>query len=228
MSERFLLPPDCNRRRRAHRRNHDGARRRADAGFHAGRHASGDQGRASRRRARVRRGDSARQHLSSDAAAVGGARRGARRAACIHALAVSDPHRFRRLSGDVARAAAEDHRGGRHVPLAPRRRDGRADAGARDGGADPARLRYRHAARRMRPASGRASRDRARDEAVAALGRTQQTRFRAARRPAAPLFGIVQGGDDLALARSERARRSSISAFPATRSADSPSASRRA
>ena len=61
-----------------------------------------DQRRASRRRARVRRRYHARQHLSPDAAAGRRTRRRARRLARIHALALSDPHRFRRLSGDVA------------------------------------------------------------------------------------------------------------------------------
>ena len=41
------LPPHRHRRRRAHRRDRDAARRRAHAGVHAGRHAGGDQGRAS-------------------------------------------------------------------------------------------------------------------------------------------------------------------------------------
>ena len=44
----------------------------------------------------------ARQHLSPDAAARRRTRRGARRPAHLHALAAADPHRFRRLSGDVA------------------------------------------------------------------------------------------------------------------------------
>ena len=44
-----LLPPHCRRRRRPRRRNDDGARHRAHAGLHAGRHARCGQGRASRR-----------------------------------------------------------------------------------------------------------------------------------------------------------------------------------
>ena len=67
---------------------------------------------------------------------------------------------------------------GRDLPLAYRRRQGRAVAGALDRGAAAARLRHRDAARRMRAAAGRARRHRARDAAVAALGRAQQARLR--------------------------------------------------
>ena len=64
------------------------------------------------------------------------------------------------------------------LPLAYRRRQGRAVARAFDRGAAAARLRYRHAAGRMRPAAGGARRYRARDAAFAALGRAQQARVR--------------------------------------------------
>ena len=60
--------------------------------------------------ARDRRRHPARQHLSPDAAARRRAHRGARRAAPVHELAAADPHRFRRLPGDVAVAAAQDRR----------------------------------------------------------------------------------------------------------------------
>ncbi len=75
-------------------------------------------------------------------------------------------------------ATAEDQRRRRHLSLPHRRRHGRLDAGARGRSAAAARLRHRHAARRMRAAAGRARRHRARYEAVAALGRALQARVR--------------------------------------------------
>ena len=74
--------------------------------------------------------------------------------------------------------AAQARRERRHVPLAHRRRDGRALARARDRDPEPARLRHRDAARRMPEAAGDARRDRARDAALAALGRALQARVR--------------------------------------------------
>ena len=107
-----------------------------------------DEVRADRRR------DPARQHLSPDAAAGRRAHRGARRPAQIHELAGTDPDRFRRLPGHVAVAAAQDRRAGGHLPLAYRRRDVPAFAGARDRNPAAAWRRHRDAARRM-PASCR-------------------------------------------------------------------------
>ena len=98
----------------------------------------------------ARRRYRARQHLSSDAAPRRGAHRGARRPASLHELAASDPHRFRRLSGHVARQAAQARRERRHLPVAYRRRAPCADAGALDGDPAPARLRHSDAVRRMR------------------------------------------------------------------------------
>ena len=54
--------------------------------------------------------------------------------------------------------APKDRRGRRHLPLAYRRLGASADAGALDRDPAPARLRHRHAARRMRRAAGRAAR----------------------------------------------------------------------
>ena len=113
----------------------------------------------------------------------------------------------------------------RHLSLAYRRRDDRAVAGARDRDAAAARLRHRDAARRMRAAAGGARRDRARDAAVAALGGALQARLRE-RAGRHMLFGIVQGGDVPELRRPARAAWSR-SAFTATPSAGSRSASRR-
>ena len=53
-------------------------------------------------RARDRRRHPAGQHLSSDAAARRRAHRAAGRPAQVHGLGAADPHRFRRLPGDVA------------------------------------------------------------------------------------------------------------------------------
>ena len=119
----FCIQPDRHRRRRAPRRNHDAARPRADAGLHAGRHPGDREGPHAGGGGRDRRRDRARQHLSSDAAAGRRAHRRARRPAQIHELAAADPDRFRRLPGDVAVAAAQARRAGRHLPLASRRRD---------------------------------------------------------------------------------------------------------
>src|SRR5665647_2264729 len=77
----LLLPPSLHRRRRAPGRIRHAAWPRADAGLHAGRHASHGEGAAPARRARDRRRDPARQYLSSDAAAGGRARRRAGRPA---------------------------------------------------------------------------------------------------------------------------------------------------
>ena len=48
--------------------------------------------------------------------------RAPRRPARVHALAAADPHRLGRLPGVQPRRPAQDHRGGRRVPLARRRR----------------------------------------------------------------------------------------------------------
>ena len=50
------------------------------------------------------------------------ARRQARRPAQLHALGQADPDRLRRLPGDEPVQAAQDHRRGRHLPVAHRRR----------------------------------------------------------------------------------------------------------
>ena len=127
--------------------------------------------------------------------------------------------------GDVAVDLAQAERAGRHLPLASRRRHGGAHARTRHRDPGAARRRYFHAARRMPEAAGLARRDRARHAAVAALGGTLKRAFETVRGGRA-LFGIVQGGDDLAL-RAKARRRSPISASTAMPSAALPSASRR-
>ena len=102
MSQPF--PSACmqNRRRRAPRRDRHAARQGADAGLHAGGHARHGEGADPEAVRGNRRRDRARQYLSSDAAARRRAHRRARRPAQIHELAARDPHRLRRLPGDVA------------------------------------------------------------------------------------------------------------------------------
>ena len=132
------------------------------------------------------RRDRARQHVSSDAAPGQRGDARARRTAWIHALAHADPHRLRRLPGLQPREPAQDHRGGRAVPLADRRRAGAPHARGVHGRAARARLRHRDGARRLHALS----RDRATgariDGAVDALGGAQPRallRARAERRP---------------------------------------------
>ena len=137
------------------------ARHRRDAGFHAGGHLRHGQGDDARRARGPGRGDRAGQHLSPHAAA--GQRNPARawRAARLHALAPSHPHRLRRLPGVQPRIAAQDHRGGRAVPLAHRRQRGAADARRFDGHAARAGLGHRDGARRLHALSGHRSNRRA-------------------------------------------------------------------
>ena len=112
MQERVTTSPSrslAHDGRRARRRDHDAARHHPHAGLHAGRHRGHRQGAVPRPGASRRRRHRARQHLSPDAAARRRARRPARRPARLHALGRADPHRLRRLSGDVAVQAAQDH-----------------------------------------------------------------------------------------------------------------------
>ena len=83
----------------------------------------------------------------------------------------ADPHRFRRLPGDVAGEAQAHRRAGRHLPVAYRRRHRRADAGAGHRGAMPARRRHPDGARRMHAVSGHARRGQDLARAFAPLGR---------------------------------------------------------
>ena len=223
---RFQLQAHCNRRRRPAGRGHDRAGVvRTPAFMPVGTQAA-IKGVHLCRRARGRRRHRARQHLSPDAAAGRGADREARRPAHFHELAAPDPHRFRRLPGDVAVAAAQARRERRHVPLAYRRRDGGAHAGARRRGAEPARRRHRDAARRMPEAAGDARGDRARDAAVAALGASAASAPSRARRRA----GAVRhraGRRRCGAAGRERARARRYRLSGLRRSAGSRSASRR-
>ena len=151
---------------------------RADAGLHAGRHAGDGEGPAPddvrATGAEIVLGNT--YHLML--------RPGAERIAALGGLHKfmnwphADPDRFRRLPGDVAVGPAQAERAGRHLPLASRRRDGRADARTRHRDPGAARRRHLHAARRMHQAAGRARRDRARHATVAALGRALQARLR--------------------------------------------------
>ena len=204
----------------------DAAWRGADAGLHAGRHSRRNEGRALARRAGGRHRHRARQYLSSDAAAGGGAHRRARRAAALYRLERPDADRLRRFPGDVAIGPAQGQRDRRDLPLAYRRHQGRAVAGALDRGAASARVRHRHADGRMRAAAGRARRYRAGDAALAALGRAQPSRLRAgACRPHAVRHCAGRRRAGAATAKRARRRRRPVSTV--TPSAALRSASRR-
>ena len=151
----------------------------------------------------------------------------ARRTAYVHELAAPDPHRFRRLPGHVALAAAQDHGQRRHLPLPPRRRDGRALAGTRDRDPDAARLRHRHAARRMRASCRRRA---ASSNAPCGCRCAWAERSKRAFEQRAAGTGAVRhraGRRRPAICASRARALWSISAFPAMPSAAWPSASRR-
>src|SRR4029078_7376475 len=137
-----------------------------------------------------------------------------------------DPHRFRRLPGDVIVGVAPDRRTRGHLPLASRRRHGGTFAGARDRDSGIARRRYFNAARRVPEASGLVRGNRTCNAIVVALGRALETRLRRTgkrgfrpvrdwsgrRRVRVALCGILQGGDALVL-RAESARALTEMAF---------------
>ena len=175
-----------------------------------------------------RRADHPRQHLSPDAAA--GHRRDprARRAARLHALAGADPHRLRRLPGLQPRGAAQDHRGracsfrspvnGDAVFLSPEiSMEVQAALGADIVMAFDECPPYpaTEAAGARRRWSGRCA-----GRAAAATSSTRLANPNA-------LFGIVQGGMYLRPAAGVARPAARTSASTATRSAGSPSASRR-
>ena len=155
--------------------------------------------RATRRRHR------ACQYLSPDAAARRRAHRGARRVAHVHELAASDPHRFRRLPGHVALAAAQGRRT-RASPSAP-------ISTARWSSSRPsARSRSRACSAPTSPCSStnasscrrRAASSSAPCGCRCAWAERSKRAFESAP-PGRALFGIVQGGDDPQL-RLESAR----------------------
>ena len=128
----------------------------------------------------TRRADHARQHVPPDAAAGHGRDARARRPASLHALGAADPDRLRRLPGLQPGDAAQDHGGGRQLPLAGQRRSGAADAGALDAGAARPRCGHRDDLRRVHAVPGDRGGGAHVDGAVAALGRAQPRRVRAA------------------------------------------------
>ena len=107
MSEGFSFRVSASDGMRAHRRNFNAARKYPHAGFHAGRHRRHGESDVCRSGACARQRRRARQYLSSYAAPGSRARRRTGRPAQIHAMAASDPHRLRRLPGDVAREVAQ-------------------------------------------------------------------------------------------------------------------------
>ena len=125
----------------------------------------------------------------------------ARRAARLHALAAPDPHRLGRLPGLQPRVAAQDHRGGRALPLAHRRRARCASRRKTRWTCSSRSARTSRwcstTARRIRPPSSR----RANRWSVDALGGAQprSTYRRGCEATRGALFGIVQGGMHLPL-----------------------------
>ena len=117
----------------------------------------------------------------------------ARRPAQVHELALSDPDRFRRLPGHVARGAAQDRRDRRHLPVAHRRLDPRPDARS-------ARSRSRAcSAPTSRCSSTNACGCPAAEEAAEKAMRlslrwAERCRVAFGDQPGRALFGIVQGG----------------------------------
>ncbi len=106
-----------------------------------------------------------------------------RRPAPLHGLGRADPHRLRRLPGVQPRRAAQDHRGGREVPVAGQRRPPVPDAGGIDAHPARAELRHRDDLRRMHALPGRPRAEaRGLDAPVAALG-ARAARARARRQP---------------------------------------------
>ena len=122
---------------------------------------------------------------------------------------------------------AQDRGALRHLPLASRRRDGRAVAGARDRDPGPARLRHRHAARRMRQAAGAARGARARHAVVAALGGALAARVRGQADARVARCSASCRAATIRRCASPAPAASSISASTATPSAGSRSANRR-
>ena len=161
------------------------ARRRRDAGVHAGRHLRHGQGDgAGRARAR-----SARRSCSATRSICGcgpGSRSSPRTAACIASWAgtrpiLTDSGGFQVLSLGALRKV---QRGRRRVRLAGQRRP--AVPHARDVDADPARARLRHrdGVRRVHAVSRDARRGGGVDGAVAALGARARARVRRTRQSA--------------------------------------------
>ena len=164
------------------------------------------EGAGARGGARDRRRDRARQYLSPDAAARRRAHRRARRPAQIHELAAADPDRFRRLPGDVAVGAAQA-------------RPSRASPSARISTAPWSSLSPERAIEIQALLGADISMQldeclrlpASRDEIARAMqlslrwGERSKRAFEGSAREGYALFGIVQGGDDVAL-REQSAR----------------------
>ena len=143
------------------------------------------------------------------------------------ALGRADPHRLRRLPGDVAGRAAGSSTSGRHLRLASRRQPARADARAR--GRDPASAgrHDHHGARRVPAPAGDRPRRAARLDAPShALGGALQRGLRARGRATA-CSASSRAASTPSCGASSPARARRASASTATPSAASPSASRK-
>jgi hypothetical protein len=146
---RHLLRRRGARRTRAGGSPDHAARRRGDAGLHAGGHGGGGEVRPPPRPAGDRGPHPAREHLPPHAAAGRRARGHARGAALLHRLGRPLPHRQRRLPGLLARRPAKGRRRGRPLPEPPRRIHARPVARAGDCGPAEPRSRHRDGLRRV-------------------------------------------------------------------------------
>ena len=184
------------------------ARRGADAGLHAGRHPGDRQGAARPRRCATTGADillGNTYHLML--------RPGAERIAALGGLhkfmnwprpILTDSGGFQVMSLSELRKHRREQ--GRHLPLAYRRRDGRAVAGARHRNPDPARRRHRRCSSTNASSCRTRTAEIERAMRLSLPGPSAASAPSRARRPGRALFGIVQGGDDAGLRVAERAR----------------------
>ncbi len=163
------------------------ARRGRDANLHARRHVRHRQSDDAGRTRRHGRADRARQYVSFDVAARHASDPRSRRTASFHALGKADPHGLRRVPGVQSGDHAQDHRGGRELPLAHQRRCRDADAREIHAGTEGSRRRRGHDLRRVHAVPGDGSRSAALDGAVVALGVAQPRRVRSAAKSPFPV-----------------------------------------
>ncbi len=220
--DRSGLSADRHRRRGAAGPSGDGPRQGGNAGVHAGRHGgdgeSDDAGDGCRHRSAHR----PRQHLSPDAAARSRTGAAFGRAAPVHELAGTDPHRFRRISGDVACTTPQGQRRRCPVPIPCGRQRPYADAGTLGGYSADARRRHLHGLRRMHALSGGARRRRRVHAALHALGASAP--MRRSTRGTAMACSVSSREASTPICGRSRWRRCWISASTATPWAASPSA----
>ena len=211
-----MLERDCATDGAACRRAAHGARRRADAGVHAGRHEGDGEGARPRRAARARRADRPRQHVPPAPPAGRRRDRRARRPARLHGLGRADPHRLGRLPGLLAaRHALESTTTASPSVRSTTARRRTSRRSSRRASRAP-RLRRRHVPRHL-PAGRRRARARSRRPSAARrCGRSSSAGCRA--RPDSFASRSRQGGLD------DELRHRSIAELAASTSTATPSA----